>query len=377
MTLFCGNLTRGREQRASRSVGPGIEPVNHWKRTLRFALAGSIAAISPLLLACDSPPEDAPAAQTPSDPAGKPPVEKAELTEADLEKLYGRWRDRFYEEPNLAKSTQWPTLQADLQRVSNEASDVHLRANAALLLGVMHEAREERPRAIAYYRHAAKLVPGDAGPHMALAVALAADKEFAEAARVQKTATKLDPDNLENWLALGELLIKSGDQEGGAKAYVDYERRRKGLIDGLTLKRKDGKYLIPVNERVACAEALGSANDEGTALALLYALKSDEDAGVRETVARMMGVQRFEVYKPALEAHLKLEKDESVRTAVAWALTEIGRDPVKPNRGLAPAPPAGDAAAEGGVADGAQAKAPTESATPANIAPPKPAPPAP
>jgi tetratricopeptide (TPR) repeat protein len=263
-----------------------------------------------------------------ADPDARVAPEKPPLTDDQLVERYAKWADRLDTEPTYPTTGAFALAKADLQRVANEAADAHLRANAALLLGALHEARSERALAIDYYRHATKLVDDDAGPFMALAVVLAADKKYPEALEAQKQATKLDPDNLENWLALAELFVKSGDEESAKKTYVDYEVRRKGLIDGLTLKKGDA-YRVAPPERIAIAEALASAADGGTGVALLYALHSDPDPRVRETVVRVMGVQRLSMYEQPLREHLQAEKDPKVQEAGKWALGEIARDPVE------------------------------------------------
>ena len=276
--------------------------------------------------------EPEPAGSKPREAEADPGTQAPQArTEDEHAQRTAQWRERIADDPTLANTARFFEAKADLERASNEASDPHLKANASLSLGVLYEGRKDTKGAIAAYRHAAKLVPDDAGPHMALALALAGDSQFAEAVEAQKTATTLDPDNLENWLVLGELLVKSGDQEAAAAAYVDYERRRKGLIDGLTLTNKQGEYIVTTQERAGCAEALASATDEGTAVALTYALKSDPEPDVQATVASVMGVQRLTVYRPALEAALPKAQGE-VKEAIAWALTEIERDPVNHKR---------------------------------------------
>ncbi len=344
----CGNLT------------PVPKPPRRtrcsFSRLLPFAavLAGFVPP-----LGCETEPassgDDGAKGQTaPADPAANEP---AAMTEDDFVRRTEVWRDRIATDPELATSSRFFEAKKELTRVSNEAADVHLRANASLLLGVLHEGRKDLPAAIAQYEHAAKLVPDDAGPYMALALAQARAKQFAEAAQTQKTATKLDPDNLENWLVLGELLVKSGDEKAGVAAYVDYETRRKGLIDGLTLKNKQGDYMVDAGERSACAEALASATDQGTAIALTYALKTDTDAGVVATVASVMGVQRLSIYAPALQAALPEAKGE-LQEAIAWALQEIERDPVTPTR--PDLPPAVVEATK----EGAKPEAPSEAGEP-------------
>lgn len=270
-----------------------------------------------------------------SDPESGPPQSEAPPA-LDFEQTYLRWRTRFAEQPGFASTdAARGAAMVELRRVANEAEEPHLRANAALLLGAMHDERDEHELAANYYRHAAKLIPDDAGPLMALALALGRQDKFAEAAQVQGQATELDPDNLENWLALGELRLKAGDKDGATQAYVDYERRRKGLIDGLTLT-KNGNYVVSIEQRVGCAEALASATDQGTAVALAYALRTDPEPSVRATVARVMGVQRLTWYREPLKQALAGDQASDVREAATWAMAEIDRDPVEVTKGDAP-----------------------------------------
>jgi tetratricopeptide (TPR) repeat protein len=272
---------------------------------------------------------------TPGPAADAPPVDPDAPDETRAAR-YVALRDRVAAEPSVALGSEFAAMAKELSEIATSARDAHLRANAALLLGSLREARGDRTAAIAEYRHAAALVPDDAGPRMALAVALAAAGEVSEAAEVQLQATELDPDNLENWLALGELRTRAGDQEGAAAAYVDYERRRKGLIDGLTLTDKAGAPLITTDERIGCAEALASASDEGTAVALVYALTKDPDPAVRGTVAAVMGLQRLSLYLPPLRQRLPEEPDTEVRDAIDAAIAEISAAPIE----LAPGAPA-------------------------------------
>ncbi len=320
MKTTCGNLTPVRTTRC--------RPLRHFApRTMFSALLTAALLVS----GCESEPaESAATGSKVTDAKADPePVGPKPMTEDQFTQRTEQWRDRVASDPTLANTADFFRAKDDLSRVSNEAQDVHLRANASLLLGLLYEGRTDVKGAIAQYRHAAKLVPDDAGPYMALALALASDKQFTDAAQAQRTATTLDPDNLENWLVLGELLVKAGDNDAGVAAYVDYERRRKGLINGLTLKDKQGAFLVAPPERVGCAEALASATDQGTAVALTYAFKSDPDASVRSAVAAVMGVQRLRSYQPALEAALPTAAGDE-KESIAWALAEIERDPVTP-----------------------------------------------
>lgn len=231
-----------------------------------------------------------------------------------------------------------------LREVAEKAAEVPLRANASLLLGTLYERAGDPRSAISFYRQTAALVPAEIEPKRVLALALAADGQFAEAIPEQETVVKDDPDDLEAWLLLGEFNVKAGRADEGAKAYAAYELRRKGLIDGLTLQNKDATFVMPVDQRAACARALIPARDNGTALALLYALERDPDPVVRLALAEAMGTQRLAGYKTLLTAKAAAETHAEAKAAMLWALQEIERDPLDARPGPAPAAGAGDMA---------------------------------
>ncbi len=276
--------------------------------------------------ACDAAPAREPIPNPPPAAVASPP-KSADLDDDEAAGRYLEIKASLEADPGIVKGAQFPQLRADLEGIANGAGAPMLRANAAVLLGTMFEERGDPRKASGYYQHAATLVPDDAGPHMVSALALARAKDFVGAVASQQKAATLDPDNLENWLALGELKMRAGDEPGSAAAYVAYEVRRKGLIDGLTLHR-DGEYLVGVDERVGCAEALAAAADQGTAVALIYALRTDPDATVRATVAGVMGLHRLTSYLPVLQTQVAEEADAAAKESVQWALAEIARAPV-------------------------------------------------
>ncbi|HEY0137335.1 MAG TPA: tetratricopeptide repeat protein, partial [Nannocystis sp.] len=241
----------------------------------------------------------------------------------------------------------------ELRTIAETATDMHLRANASLLLGTLYEATGDPRSAISFYRQVVALLPNDPEPHRVLAMALAADKQFAAALPEQELVVKDDPDDLEAWLLLGELAVKAGEKDQATQAYGAYELRRKGLIDGISLKKADGTFPLPAEQRAACARALIPARDNGTAIALLYALEIETDPGVRVAIVEAMGAQRLAGYKPTLETKLKTETAQEVKEAMIWALAEIQRDPLDTRPGPTPQGPgtgedakAGDAAGE-------------------------------
>jgi tetratricopeptide (TPR) repeat protein len=256
------------------------------------------------------------------------------LTQEQLEELYRSSKARIEAVTNLPEESR-AELEANLRRVANEAEDAHLRANASLLLGSMYDARDDVRTAISFYRQAAELIPDDADTHIVLALALAKAEKWDEAIQEQFRVVELIPDDLVGWLLLGELHVKGGKLDQAVLVYGGYELRRKGLLDGLTLK-KDGAYLKEEAERAACAQALAPAVDNGTALALMYAFDSDPSPAVRAAVAAVMGEQRLIGYQKLLKDKQASETDAEVKQAIEWALAEIEREAVESAPGPVP-----------------------------------------
>lgn len=264
----------------------------------------------------------------------QPPAEP-ELTQEQLLDLYESAKTRI-EAVTKISDESYASLDHDLRLVAEKAEATALRANASLLLGSVAEQRGDRRTAISFYRQATTLLPEEAATHAVLAVALAADGQWTDAIASQWLVVERVPDDLEAWLLLGEMQVKGGDPDAATMTYTAYELRRKGLLDGLTLK-KDGEYVLDEANRIACAEALAPAADNGTALALMYALDSDPAAGVRAAVAGVMGAQRLLGYQKLLETKLASETDESVKEVLRWAIDEITKDGIETAPGAVPA----------------------------------------
>lgn len=238
-------------------------------------------------------------------------------------------------------------LGPQLREIAESAKAAPLRANASLLLGSLYQTNGDRRAAIAFYRQAGALLPGEIEPVRVLALALGADGQFAEAAGLQRRVVEDDADDLAAWLLLGELLVKAGDREGASAAYIAYEIRRKGLIDGLTLRGEEGFVKGP-EERSACAAALTPAADNGTAIALVYALKYETDPKVRAVIVETMGIQRLAGYQEVLAERQASEGDAGVKEVITWALAEIARDPLDTRPGPPPELMIPESAAGGG-----------------------------
>jgi tetratricopeptide (TPR) repeat protein len=256
------------------------------------------------------------------------------LTQEQLEELYSTAKARFEATANLPEESR-AELEADLRRVANESEAVHLRANASLLLGHMAEDRKDHRSAVSFYRQAAELIPNDVDVHIVLALALANAGRWEEAIAEQFLVVEMIPDDLVAWLLLGEIHVKANQIEEATKVYGAYELRRKGLLDGLTLKQ-GGEYVKDEAERAACAQALAPAVDNGTALALMYAFDSDPSPKVRTAVAAVMGEQRLLGYQKLLKDKLARETDAEVKEAIEWALAEIEREGVETSPGPVP-----------------------------------------
>ena len=288
-----------------------------------------------LLAACDKSAAEAGADKAAENGAAEPAKPAVEpLSQEQLEQLYVDSKARFDATDTLPEDS-FRDLKANLMRVANEAEDVHLRTNASLLLGSIHEQMGDQRSAISFYRQGAELTPGEVDTHIVLALALAKDKQWDEAIAEQWQVVNMIPDDLMGWLLLGELHVKGGKLDEAAKVYGAYEMRRKGLLDGLTLKR-DGEYIKDEAERVACAEALVVANDNGTSMGLLYALDSDPSPVVRERVAAIMGEQRLAGYRTLLGQKRETETNDAVKKAIEWAIAEIDREPLETAPGPVP-----------------------------------------
>ncbi|MCA9699353.1 MAG: hypothetical protein KC431_17645, partial [Myxococcales bacterium] len=255
------------------------------------------------------------------------------MTQEELEALYRSSKERVDAEA-LSKEV-FDQAVADLRRVAEEAEDAHLRANASLLLGALHDERGDRRSALSFYRQAKELVPDDASTHAVLAMTLAENGDWEEAIAEQFLVVELAPDDLTGWLLLGEMHIKAGKLDEAPKVYGAYELRRHGLLEGLTAKQ-DGAYVKDEEHRAGCVEALAPAADNGTAMALMFALENDPAPVVRERLALVMGDQRLTGYLEHLKKRLAVESDPKVQEAMKWAIEEIERDPVETNPGAVP-----------------------------------------
>jgi tetratricopeptide (TPR) repeat protein len=267
---------------------------------------------------CTAAPEDTP--RTEAEPPEVAVVEPP--TQAELEALYVAAKSRA-----AGEADAFAEVERDLRLVVEQANDAHLRANAALLLGSLHEQRGDLRSAISFYDQARVLID-EPETVAVLALSLFAAGRTAEAIDRQRELIERLPDDLEARLVLGEMLVKSGRKDEAIEAYGSYELRRKGLVDGLTLTNQDGTFVVGPEERAACARALAPASDNGTALVLLTAMRIEPDPMVRAELAATMGQQRLVGYRSFLDEHLKEEKEAAVREAIEWAIGEIERDPV-------------------------------------------------
>ena len=283
------------------------------------ALRRCVLALLPLLAACSGDdPRTVPVAARSETKAT--PATPAPQTDDAMAQRYLEIKERFAAltpEDRAGPGRVLGEVGAELRQIADTAKDVHLRANASLLLGTLYEAKGDARSAISFYRQVIALLPADAAPHRVLAMALATDKQYAEALTEMKLVVKDDPDDLEAWLMLGELAVKADEKETATDAYAGYEMRRKGLIDGISLKSPEGVFVIPAEQRAECARALIPARDNGTAIALIYALSIETEPAVRAAIVEAMGNQRLLGYKEPLAARLKTETAQEVKEAAA------------------------------------------------------------
>jgi len=203
----------------------------------------------------------------------------------------------------------------DFTKATASATDPELRANAWLGLGATYGELGDHERAVAAYEQVTVLRPDDADAWRVLAEGEAAAGKRDRQAAALEHVIAIDPDDLAAYLDLAGLDVAIGKAEQSKDVYVRYEARRRDAIVQL------GKSKDPA-ARAAAADALSGARDAGTARALVLAL-TDKDAGVRIACAEALGRIGVDVdpeVRPALQALLKKEPDDKVRSAVDAAL---------------------------------------------------------
>lgn len=252
---------------------------------------------------------------------------KKKRSEAEWEASYRRLKESL-EKLSAPDRGQEDALERGFRDIANHAQDPHLRANACIAAASILDSRKEYASAISYYKQAITLVPREPSPYALMALAQAAQKQYAAAGKTQEEVVRRDPDDLQAWLILGELKVKAKQKKEAAMAYAAYETRRKGLLDGLT-KKKQGAYELSPADRIRCVHALEAAPDNGTSLALIYALQSDPSAKVREALVEVFARQRFAGFVQPLTKWLEQEKEASLQARIREAIAHIEAAPVQ------------------------------------------------
>jgi len=316
------------ESRAAtlRSIGP--------QRRARGVLALAwVTALASALACGEGAPARGPAIAPSPAPAATPRPSQEELAERYV---VAKARVEAEEHLDAAKGAGVAReLGEALRDVVQYGQDTHLRVNAALLLSSVASERKDPTTALAWTREAKALMPDEPLVRRAHALTLAGDGRFAEAIPEQEFVLRDDPDDLSAWLMLGELNVKAGRSEDAVLAYAAYEARRKGLLDGLTLKQR-GQYVTAPADRARCALALVPASDGGTALGLLYALESEPEVEVRKAIVEAMALQRLGAYLQPLNKRKANETDAELTKLLDDAIAEIERDPVDVGHGPVP-----------------------------------------
>jgi hypothetical protein len=134
-------------------------------------------------------------------------------------------------------------LGPELREIAESARDPHLRANASLLLGTLHEDERRPPLGDLLLSSGRRLLPEEAGPHRVLAMALAPTSSTPR--RCPSRSGGRRRPRRPRGLAAARRARRSrpGRRSAATEAYAAYEMRRKGLIDGITLKSPDGVFI--------------------------------------------------------------------------------------------------------------------------------------
>jgi tetratricopeptide (TPR) repeat protein len=100
-----------------------------------------------------------------------------------------------------------------------------------LALGASYEQLKQPKEAIAAYRRAAILEPGDAHVLGALAQALLGDNQLEEALKQFKTLSQADPEDAAAYLHMGEILRRQGKYEEGLAAIRTARKKDPGSLE--------------------------------------------------------------------------------------------------------------------------------------------------
>jgi tetratricopeptide (TPR) repeat protein len=104
-------------------------------------------------------------------------------------------------------------------------------AKMELALGASYEQLKQAKEAIAAYRRAATLEPGDAHILTALAQALLADNQLEEALKQFKTLSEADPEDASAFLHMGEILRRQGKYEEALAAIRTARKKDSGSLE--------------------------------------------------------------------------------------------------------------------------------------------------
>jgi tetratricopeptide (TPR) repeat protein len=195
------------------------------------------------------------------------------------------------------------------------ADDPARADNALLALASVRKDRGDLPGAVAFAEQVVAHRPKDTDA-LAVLIALAHENgDLQKEITAREKMVELDPDALDDRLALAGALTAAKEADRAKAAFLAYEDARVRLVTAL------GKSPEAATRRAA-AEALGAAHDGGTARALVFAM-TDKDASVRAAAVRSVaaiGIAIDPEIRPALQKLSTLEKDPDVQTALHEAL---------------------------------------------------------
>lgn len=128
-----------------------------------------------------------------------------------------------------------------------------------------------------------------------------------------RVATRLQPDLIPAWLSLGQILIERGRNTEGAAALLEYEQR----LGAMTQQLEDEQ--IPVGDRLAIVQLMGTLNDERSTQILIGVLKSPEPL-LRAAAGESLSDDSDPQALVALSEAALAEQDPRVKRALAAAL---------------------------------------------------------
>ncbi|MFN3197007.1 MAG: HEAT repeat domain-containing protein [Bradymonadia bacterium] len=207
--------------------------------------------------------------------------------------------------------------------------DLGIKLSAGLAAAELAELEGEVKEAQALYERLINLGSEVAEVHLLAGRFFHRTGDSARGIDALRAATNLQPDLLPAWLSLGQVLIERGRHDEGATALVQYERR----LNALSRQLEDEQ--VPLGDRLAIVQLLGTLNDERST-ALLIKLLKHHGPLIRASAGEALAQDDDPEALVALSEAALQERDPEVKRALTGAMLQA-REAVR--RSLKPEAP--------------------------------------